>query len=155
MLLKFLLSIATEVYAFATPCGEQSQKNRFILQTPSQCHIIHSHHSLQEETQSIIIHRVTLHETSYHVLICQNRCHQLLIVYLSAACVNSLEQFINFFIRHLFTQVCENVAELADADETGHVFIKDLEATAVRVWVAWFSETAGTIQDSRKGFVVD
>jgi hypothetical protein len=64
-------------------------------------------------------------------LIRQNRPHQLGVVDLAGACVHRLEQFVNFFVGHLFAQVCEDVAQLADADESGHVFVEDLEAAAV------------------------
>lgn len=44
---------------------------------------------------------------------------------------------------------------MTDADETGHVFVEDLEAAAVGFWVAWFAEAAGAVEDFGEGFEVD
>lgn len=77
------------------------------------------------------------------------------VVQLSAARVHGLEQLINFFVRHFLAEVREDVAELADADEAGEVFVEDLETTAVLFGLAWVAETARSVQDAGEGVEVN
>lgn len=85
----------------------------------------------------------------------ENGPDQFHVIDLSAAGVDSLQQFINLFIAHLFSQVRKDVSELADSDETCHVFVEYLKAAAIFFWFARISETARSVEDFAEGFEIN
>lgn len=77
------------------------------------------------------------------------------VVDLARAGVDSLEQLIDFFIRHLLAEVGQDVLELADADEARHILVEDLEAAAVLLGLAGIAEATGAVQDALEALEVD
>jgi hypothetical protein len=80
-------------------------------------------------------------------LICKNGPHKFHVVDLAAAGVDSLQELIHFFVAHLLAEIGQNVSQLADPYETGHVFVENLEATTVFLGFSRVSETTGSIED--------
>jgi hypothetical protein len=81
--------------------------------------------------------------------------HLTCVVDLARASINSLQQLIDLVVRHLLAQVGENILELADTNEARHVLVKDLEATAILLWLTGITEAAGTVEDALEGLEVD
>lgn len=67
------------------------------------------------------------------------------IIYFSAGRIDGFEQLVNLVITHFLTEVGQNITQLADADETRHVFIENLEPSAVFFRLARIAETARSI----------
>jgi hypothetical protein len=68
---------------------------------------------------------------------------------------HSLEQLINFIITHLLAQISQDVSQLTNANETRHVLVKDLEATAVFFWLARVAEAAWAVENLGECFEID
>lgn len=85
----------------------------------------------------------------------ENRPHQVHVIDFSAACVYRFEQLINFLVTHLLTQIGENIAQLTDTDETGHIFVEDLKATAVFFRLARVLEAIWSVQNFGEGIVIN
>lgn len=77
------------------------------------------------------------------------------VVDLARAGVDSLEQLIDLLIGHLLAEVRQDVLELADANKARHVFVEDLEATAVFFGLARVTEAARAVQHPLEGLEVD
>lgn len=58
-----------------------------------------------------------------------------------------LQQLIDLLIGHLLAQVSQDISQLSNADETRQVFVKDLEAAAVFLRLAWVSEASRAVED--------
>lgn len=88
-------------------------------------------------------------------LVREDRPDQIHVVDLSAAGIDRLKQLIDLIIAHLLAQVCEDIAQLTDADEASHVLVEDLKATAVFFRLARISEAAWSVEDFAEGVEVD
>jgi hypothetical protein len=67
---------------------------------------------------------------------------------LARTCVDSLEKLVYLLVRHLFAEVSQDVFQLTDSNEARHVLVKDLEAAAVLVWLAWITKTTRPVQNA-------
>lgn len=47
------------------------------------------------------------------------------------------------------------ISQLTNPNETRHVFVEDLETTAVFFWLTRISEASGTVEDLREGLEID
>ncbi len=88
-------------------------------------------------------------------LVGKNCADEIHIVDLTAARVDSLEQFVDLFVTHLLAQVCKDVPKLPDANEASHVFVKYLKSTAVFFGLARISEATGSVEDFAEGIEID
>ena len=78
------------------------------------------------------------------------------VVHLVIACINrALEKLINLLLAHLLAQICQDVLDLALADETRPVLVEDLEAADVFFDVEGFAEAAGAVEDLGEGLEID
>lgn len=77
------------------------------------------------------------------------------VVDLARASVHGLEELVHLVVRHLLAEVCQDILELADADEARHVLVKHLEAAAVLFGLAGLTEAAGAVQDALERLKVD
>lgn len=77
------------------------------------------------------------------------------VVDLAGAGVYGLEELVHLLLGHLLAQVGQDVLDLADADETRHVLVEHLEATAVFLGLAGIAEAAGAVQDALEGLEID
>lgn len=78
------------------------------------------------------------------------------VVHLVVACINrALEKLIDLLLAHLLAKVCEDVLDLALADESAPVFVKHLEAADVLFDVEGLAEAAGAVEDLGEGVEVD
>lgn len=80
-------------------------------------------------------------------LVGQDGADQVHIVDLAGTCVDSLEELIHLVIAHLFAEIREDVSQLPNADEAGHVLVEDLETAAVFFRLARVSEATRSVQD--------
>ena len=69
------------------------------------------------------------------------------VVDFAGAGVDRLEQLIDLIVGHLLAKIGKDVAQLADADEARHIFVKDLKAAAVVGRVVELAEAARPVQD--------
>ena len=93
---------------------------------------------------------------SFRALIALSFLHPLThVIQLSTACVHSLQQLIHLVIAHLLAQVCEDVSELANANEACEVLVEDLETAAVLFRLAWVAEAARAVEDAGEGVEVN
>jgi hypothetical protein len=78
------------------------------------------------------------------------------VVHLIVARINcALKQLIHLLLAHLLAQICQDVLDLAFADEARAVLVKHLEAANVLLDIEWFTEPAGAVEDLGEGFEVD
>jgi hypothetical protein len=77
------------------------------------------------------------------------------VVDLARAGVDSLKELVDLLVGHLLAEVCEDVLELTDTDETCHILVENLEAAAVLFWLAGIAEATGAVQDALEGLEVD
>lgn len=77
------------------------------------------------------------------------------VVQLTRAGIHSLEQLINLLVAHLLAKVCEDVAELAHANETCELLVEYLETAAVFFRLAGIAETAGAVENALEVVKVD
>ena len=75
------------------------------------------------------------------------------IVDLPRTSINSLKQLINLLIRHLLTQIRENIPQLSDTNKPGQVLIEHLESATVFLWIAGVAEAVGSVEDFDEGVV--
>jgi len=70
------------------------------------------------------------------------------VIDLARTCIHRLEQFIDFLIAHLLTQICQYVAQLPNSNESRHILIKHLKTATVVLRVIEIAEAAGAIEDA-------
>ena len=79
-------------------------------------------------------------------LVCENCPNKFHVVDLSTACVHCFQQLVHFLVAHLLSQVCQDVSQLAHANESCHIFVEHLEAAAVFLGLARISEAARSVE---------
>ena len=73
--------------------------------------------------------------------------HQVHVVDLPTACVDSFQELVHLLVTHLFTQIGQDVSQLSDPYEACHILVKHLKATTVFFGFARVSEAARSIED--------
>jgi hypothetical protein len=77
------------------------------------------------------------------------------IVDLAGGRVQRFQKFINLLVRHLLSQVRQDVLQLADANEPRVILVEDLETTGVFLYLTGFAEAARSVQNALEGLEVD
>jgi len=88
------------------------------------------------------------------ISICNNCTDEISVVDFSAACIHSLQQLVNLLVGHLLAEIGQDVSELPNANESCHVFVEHLEASAVFFWLTRVAEPAGAVQNFGEGVEV-
>lgn len=88
-------------------------------------------------------------------LVGKDHADQVGVVDLARRGVDGLEQLIHLLVGHLLAKVGQDVAQLAHADEAGHVLVEDLEAATVFFRLPRVAEAAGAVEDLAERVEVD
>ena len=77
------------------------------------------------------------------------------VVQLARAGVHSLEELVNLVVAHLLSEVCEDVTELANADEPCELLVEHLETAAVLFRLAGVAESTRAVEHALEAVEVD